>query len=153
VLDYRSPGLRRPRRVRSLAEELCKLAGLGSLFVIYGLEGDREKPIDAFFVAGALLWIFVLAAYVMRHVRGRPRFPTERGWALATVAMLGIVLSWLPFSFRNYHSCPHGERWANNQIGIARSYNGGPCGNGSRARGTYCWHVSGPWYIYIPMRY
>ena len=57
-------------------------------------------------------------------------------------------------SMRHYYTCPHGQRWANNQIGIARSPNGGPCGNGPRARADdAAWHVAGPWYIFLPTKW
>jgi len=153
VLDYRSTGARRPRRPRSIGEELFKLCLLATLFVGYGFEGDREKPVDIFFAAGLLLWLLVAATAVKIRIWRPPGPSISARWAWACIIMPAVVLAWFPFSLRHYHVCPHGERWANNQVGVARSFNGGPCRNGSRARRSTVWHVKGPWYIFIPMRY
>ena len=152
VVDYQSPGHYRPRRTRSLGEELFKLACLATIFVAYGLEGDREKPVDAFFVAGLLIWLVIAAVGATAWIRPLQfRSRISAAWAGPVITLLLVTLAWFPFSLRDYYACPHGERWANNQIGIARSVTGGPCGNGPRprARGS-TWHVTGPWYLFIP---
>jgi len=153
VIDYRTPGSRRPRRPRSIGEELFKLCLLGTLFVGYGLEGHREKPVDSFFTAGLLLWVVGAATAVKVRASRRPGTSISAGWAWACLTMVVVALAWFPLSLRGYYVCPHGERWANNQVGVARIVSGGPCGNGPRARGSTVWHVKGPWYLFIPMRY
>ena len=153
VLDYRSPGGRRPRRKPTVGEELFKLCVLATLFVGYGLAGDREKPVDTFFIAGVLLWLVVALVAIKRKGRRRRGNFTfdDRGWAC--LLMLLVTLGSFAFSLGQTHVCPHGKRWANNQIGVARSVNGGPCRNGPRFPGSKVWHVGGPWYVFIPRRY
>jgi hypothetical protein len=167
ILDYRSAaaagvkpdGPRRPH-VRTFGEELCKLAALATLFVYYGLHGNRSKPIGLFFAAGWLIWAAVVVAWVISWVRGRrwertkPRPTTlppprvDGAWGVEIVTALVATLFLHGMSLE-YHTCPHGQRWANPYLGVARSGNGGPCGNGPLPRGRHVWHVRGEWYLFV----
>ncbi|MBC8105977.1 MAG: hypothetical protein H7Z14_05260 [Anaerolineae bacterium] len=120
---------------------------IAMLYVIYGLEADREKPVDWFFWIGVILWTVVARMTLCVHER-------SQRWTTAIAILAIATVAWIPVSFRHYDVCPHGQRWANNQIGIAKSANGGPCGNGSYGRhGHLARRVVGQWYVFVPQRY
>ena len=146
--------------MRTRGEELAKLALLAIAFIAYGLEGDRDKPVDYFFVAGLVIWVYIGLRLGLRPRAGDggdtvpPRHEISGMWRDVLVGLLGVTLLLFPFSLRYSYSCPHGKRWTNNQIGIAWSANGGPCGNGPRPRmREQTWRVVRNWYVFVPSRW
>lgn len=156
VIEYRRPGLGRNRRVRSFGEEASKVAALATLFVYYGLHASREKGADLFFVCGLLLWLGIGIAIAMRRWR-RWHEVSQNGatslfWRVSLASLIVATLMFFVFPFHTpgRYTCPHGMRWANNQLGIAWSANGGPCGNGPYQRVGRSWRISRYWYVYRP---
>lgn len=154
VLSYHHPETPRLGRVRTIGEELTKLAGLGWVFVIYGLYAPFEKGATYFFIAGVLLWVGVPVTLVLRRlVRGlKPATLMTRRWIRALTILFFSNLAMVPVvSFRG--TSPHGWRWANNQFGIAYSTVGGPCNVSRSPNGRRCWNVVGNWDVFIPPRW
>jgi hypothetical protein len=153
IIEYRSPGISRRRRVRSFGEELSKLAVLATTFICYSLHAPPAKGASKFFLCGALLWLGIALAAVWRW-RNRDAHPrTSVPWrvlvSLFLVLTVGIFVGSL-FESDGRYTCPHGMRWTNNQLGVAWSDNGGPCGNGPHPRRHTPWRIAKHWYIYRP---
>ena len=156
VLDYRRPGIGRLRRVRTFGEEASKVATLALVFVHYGLRASPEKGAHLFFLIGLLLWVGLATTIVTSRLLrgGGVSRPTRvmAGWrvALATLLLATLASFVVPLHTAGRRTCDHGLRWANNQLGIAWSDNGGPCGNGRRARSGRAWRLTKHWYVYLP---
>ena len=155
VIEYRRPGIGPARRVRTFGEEATKVASLAALFVYYGLRASREKGADLFFFVGVLLWVGIgvaIAARRWKRLHEPSHTPTSLWWrgAIASLFVATMAFFVVPFHTRSRYTCPHGMRWGNNQLGIAWSDNGGPCGNGLYPRVGRPWRIAKHWYIYRP---
>ena len=155
VIEYQRPGIGRGRRFRTFGEEVTKVAALAALFVYYGLRASREKGADFYFFGGVLLWVGVGIAIAARRWNKRrepSHVATSAVWRLAIAFLFAASVAFfvVPLHTPSRYTCAHGTRWANNQLAIAWSDNGGPCGNGPYQRVGRPWRIAKHWYIYRP---
>lgn len=154
VLDYQRPPTQKARRLRAPGEELTKLSGIATLFILYGWEGNPDRS-PMFLAMGMVLWCAVAVAagwYKWLRPKAKDAHSNQPGfaplWRGLVICLFLLSLAWLPIATRHTRTCYHDSRWFNRHFGIAWSDNGGPCGNGYGKRYGRAWRIHGNWYLY-----
>jgi hypothetical protein len=154
VIEYRRPQFGRTRRQPSFGEEVTKIAILATAFVLYSLHTRREKGANLFFFGGLAMWVGIVVAMTMkRRMRtGNPSIQkmSSGWWASTALLFVATLAGFFTSLYTHRYTCPHGLRWANNQLVIAWSDNGGPCSNGPYQRVDRPWRITKHWYVYRP---
>jgi len=152
VIDYRSPNVVKQHRVRSLGEELCKLAMLATAFITYGNLGNPEKFIGFFLVLGIALWLIVIGFALAVHLRANAEFanrwPINRRWRLSLGLLAALSLAVMPgIMLIAQRDCPHGHSWSSQWVSVVHTNHCAPCHGDYNSQDEFKLNES--WYIVL----